>query len=405
VNAPTGPLAGVRVVELAGIGPAPFAAMVLADLGADVVRIDRPAPIAGPARAADSAPTADRPPAPELPPAGPHPDLVNRGRRSLALDLKSADGRAVALDLVARADVLIEGFRPGVMERLGLGPQPCLEVNPRLVYGRMTGWGQDGPQAPYAGHDIDYIAVTGALHAIGPADGPPVPPLNLLGDLGGGAMVLVSGVLAALLAVGRGAPGQVVDAAVVDGTALLTTFVHALRAQGLWSGDRGRNVLDGGAPYYSVYECADGRYLAVGALEPAFYAELVARTGLPPTPDTDAAGRADPARWAAGRAQWAELFRTHTRDEWCMLLECTDACVAPVLDWDEAPEHAHLAARQTFVDHAGARQPSPAPRFSATPARLRLPPPHPGQHTDEVLAELGRTPEDVRRLRADGAVG
>jgi alpha-methylacyl-CoA racemase len=388
-SASAGPLSGVRVVEVAGIGPAPFAAMVLADLGADVVRLDRPTP-------AGAAPAAA---------AGPHPDLVNRGRRSLAVDLKSEDGRVVALDLVAAADVLLEGFRPGVMERLGLGPEPCLAANPRLVYGRMTGWGQDGPQAAHAGHDIDYIAVTGALHAIGAADGAPVPPLNLLGDLGGGAMVLVSGVLAALLAVGRGAPGQVVDAAVADGTALLTTFVHALRAQGLWSGDRGRNVLDGGAPYYGVYECSDGRYLAVGALEPAFYAELVERSGLRPTADTDPAGRTDPSRWAAGRSQWAELFRTRSRDEWCALLERSDACVAPVLDWDEAPAHPQLAARGTFVEHAGALQPAPAPRFSATPAALGLPPPHPGQHTDEVLAELGRTREDVLRLHASGAVG
>ena len=382
---PVGPLSGVRVVELAGIGPAPFAAMVLADLGADVVRVDRP--------------TA------EVEPSGlPHRDLVNRGRRSIALDLKSAGGRAVALDLVAGADVLVEGFRPGVMERLGLGPRPCLAANPRLVYGRMTGWGQDGPQAPYAGHDIDYIAVTGALAAIGPADGPPTPPLNLLGDLGGGSMVLVSGLLAALLAVARGAPGQVVDAAVVDGTALLTTFVHSLRAQGLWSGPRGRNVLDGGAPYYRAYECSDGRYLAVGALEPAFYAELVRRTGLQPTDATAPRTREDPAHWADAEQEWAALFATRPRDDWCRLLEASDACVAPVLGWDEAPRHPHLSARETFVHHGGRLQPAPAPRFSGTPAGLGLPPPHPGQHTDEVLRELGRTAEDVARLRADGAV-
>jgi len=376
-----GPLSGLRVVELAGIGPAPFAAMVLADLGADVVRVDRPA------SARDA-----------------HRDLVNRGRRSIAVDLKCAGGRTVALDLAAGADVLIEGFRPGVMERLGLGPEPCLEANPRLVYGRMTGWGQDGPQAQHAGHDIDFIAVTGALNAIGPADGAPAPPLNLLGDLGGGAMVLVSGILAALLAVARGAPGQVVDAAVVDGTALLTTFVHALRAQGLWSGTRGHNVLDGGAPYYGVYECADGRYLAVGALEPGFYAELLERTGLRPTDDTAPQTRADPARWAAGRRQWAALFATRPRDEWCRMLAASDACVAPVLSWDEAPAHPQLSARRTFVHHDDRLQPAPAPRFSGTPAQLRLPPPRPGEHTDEVLRELGRTPDDVARLRADGAV-
>jgi alpha-methylacyl-CoA racemase len=231
-----------------------------------------------------------------------------------------------------------------------------------------------------------------------------VPPLNLLGDLGGGAMVLVSGVLAALLAVGRGAPGQVVDAAVVDGTALLTTFVRGLRAQGLWHGGRGRNVLDGGAPYYGVYECSDGRYVAVGALEPAFYDELVRRSGLPATPATDPATRSDPSRWAAGRREWAALFATRSRDDWCRLLEASDACVAPVLDWDEAPEHPHLAARGTFVEHEGALHPAPAPRFSATPVALRRPPPHPGQHTDDVLAELGRLPEDIVRLRRAGVV-
>jgi alpha-methylacyl-CoA racemase len=380
-----GPLSGVRVVELAGIGPTPFAAMVLADLGADVVRVDRPA-------------TSPRPD------ARPHPDLVNRGRRSIAVDLKSAEGREIVLDLVRRADVLVEGFRPGVTERLGLGPQECLSVNPSLVYGRMTGWGQHGPHAGYAGHDIDYVALTGALEAIGPAEGPPVPPLNMLGDLGGGAMVLVSGVLAALLAVSRGAPGQVVDAAVVDGTALLTTFVHALRAQGLWSGSRGHNVLDGGAPYYGVYECADGRFLAVGALEPAFYAELVRRSGIEPTPDTDPVTRTDPRRWAAGRREWERLFATRTRDEWCRLLEGSDACVAPVLNWDEAPVHPHLTARDTYVDHGGVVQPAPAPRFSATPAALHRPPPHPGQHTDEVLRELGRSLDDVKGLRRSGAV-
>lgn len=379
-SASAGPLAGTRVVEMAGIGPCPFAAMVLADLGADVVRVDRPGGSTD-ERGAWSAPDDGQP-------LAPHPDLVNRGRRSIALDLKQPAARDAVRGLVAGADVLLEGFRPGVMERLGLGPQQCLEANPRLVYGRMTGWGQDGPQSTYAGHDIDYIAVTGALEAIGRPDDRPVPPLNLLGDLGGGAMVLVAGVLSALLHVARGGPGQVVDAAIVDGTALLTTFVHALRRQGLWEGGRGQNLLDGGAPFYDVYQCADGGHLAVGALEPQFYAELVRRSGIEVSAGIDPASRLDPGHWPRARAAWAELFATRPRDEWCRLLERSDACVAPVLTWDEAPDHEHLRARRTFVESNGAAQPAPAPRFSATPARLDRPPPHPGQHTAELLAEL-----------------
>ncbi|GAA4579737.1 CaiB/BaiF CoA-transferase family protein [Micromonospora coerulea] len=382
-HAPVGPLAGVRVIELAGIGPGPFAAMMLADLGADVIRVDRTAP-AG---------------------FGSLPgDLLNRNRRSLAVDLKSPAGREVVLALVERADALLEGFRPGVAERLGLGPDDCLAVNPRLVYGRMTGWGQQGPLAPTAGHDIDYLALTGALHGIGRAGERPVPPMNLLGDFGGGGMMLALGVLAALHAVRGGAPGQVVDAAIVDGVSVLATQVHALRQIGMWQDPRGVNLLDGGAPFYDTYECADGRYLAVGALEPQFYAELVRLTGFPLPGDEDL-DRTDPANWPALRAAWGRLFRTRSRDEWAQLLAGSDACAAPVLDWREAPEHPHLAARGVFVTHDGVTQPAPAPRFSGTPTSVRRPPPQPGEHTDELLAEAGFDAERVAALRAAGAIG
>ncbi|OKI61285.1 CaiB/BaiF CoA transferase family protein [Micromonospora sp. CB01531] len=377
-----GPLAGVRVIELAGIGPGPFAAMMLADLGADVVRVDRATPDGFGSMSGD---------------------LLTRNRRSLAVDLKSAEGREVVLALVAGAEALLEGFRPGVTERLGLGPDDCLAVNPRLVYGRMTGWGQDGPLAHTAGHDIDYLALTGALHGIGRAGERPVPPMNLLGDFGGGGMMLALGVVAALYAVRAGAPGQVVDAAIVDGVSVLATQIHALRAAGRWQGRRGVNLLDGGAPFYDTYECADGRYLAVGALEPRFYDELVRRTGFPLAGD-EAPDRSDPANWPALRTAWARLFRTRTRDEWTELLAGSDACVAPVLDWTEAPEHPHLAARGVFVDHDGITQPAPAPRFSATPTAVRRPPPRPGEHTDELLAEAGFDPDRIAALRAAGRV-
>ncbi|MER6593000.1 CaiB/BaiF CoA-transferase family protein, partial [Micromonospora purpureochromogenes] len=297
-TAPVGPLTGVRVVELAGIGPGPFTAMMLADLGADVVRVDRTTP------------------------AGllsPPEDLLNRNRRSVAVDLKSDAGREVVLALVRDADALVEGYRPGVTERLGLGPRECLAVNPRLVYGRMTGWGQDGPYAHTAGHDIDYLALTGALHGIGRAGERPVPPMNLLGDFGGGGMMLALGIVAALYAVRAGAPGQVVDAAIVDGVSVLSTQIHALRQLGMWQDPRGVNLLDGGAPFYDTYECADGRHLAVGALEPRFYDELVRLTGFPLAGD-EALDRHDPANWPALREAWARLFRTRTRDEWAELL-------------------------------------------------------------------------------------
>ncbi len=379
---PSGPLVGVRVVELAGIGPGPFAAMMLADMGADVIRVDR---------AVDVRPEGF---------GSPHPDLLSRGRRSIGVDLKNAAGRDLALSLIGRSDVLIEGFRPGVTERLGLGPDDCMKINPSLVYGRMTGWGQHGPLASYAGHDIDYIAITGALHGIGRAGAAPVPPINLLGDFGGGGMFLAFGVVCALLSTRAGGPGQVVDAAIVDGVAALTTAIHGLRLRGLWRDERGVNLLDGGAPFYDTYECADGKYVAVGALEPRFYEELVRLTGSSGHPHS----RYDLSTWTASRDEWTALFRTRTRDEWSELLSHSDACVAPVLDWAEASAHPHMAARESFTSHDGVTQPAPAPRFSATPGAIQRPPAHPGEHTDEVLRSLGHGDDAIAALRAGGAV-
>ncbi|MEV7867910.1 CaiB/BaiF CoA-transferase family protein [Streptomyces sp. NPDC088124] len=361
-----GPLTGVRVVELAGIGPGPFAAMTLADLGADVVRVDRPG---GAGLGID-----------------PAYDLTNRNKRSVLIDLKAEDGPARVLDLVERADILIEGYRPGVAERLGIGPEECHRRNPRLVYGRMTGWGQEGPLADRAGHDIGYIAVSGALSMIGKAEEPPALPANLLGDYAGGALYLVIGVLAALQhARTPDGAGQVVDAAIVDGTAHLTTMIHAMMGAGGWQDRRGANLLDGGSPFYGSYETSDGGYMAVGALEKRFYNEFVELLGLAgEIPD-----RRDFARWDELRDAVAARFRTRTRREWTAVFAGSDACVAPVLSLREAPGHPHLAARGTFTDHAGLVQPSPAPRFSATPGSVRRPPAHPGAHSAEVARDWG----------------
>ncbi len=378
-----GPLAGVKVVEVAGIGPGPFCAMMLADLGADVVRVDR----------ASGSMVGN--------PATPPADLLNRGRRSVAVDLKHPDGVATVLDLVERADALIEGFRPGVMERLGLGPDVCTERNARLVYGRMTGWGQDGPYASAAGHDINYIALAGALDPIGRRGGPPVPPLNLVGDFGGGGMLLALGVCAALVEAGRSGQGQVIDAAMVDGSAVLTTMFHSLRAMGIWDDERGTNLLDSGAHFYDAYETADGRYVSIGSIEPQFYAELLRLTGLE---GQDLPWQHDKARWPELKERLAAIFATKTRDEWCELMEGTDVCFAPVLSLAEAPEHPHNVARGTFCEVAGIVQPAPAPRFSRTPAEVAGPPPHAGQHTDEVLAEWGVPAERVAERRASGAL-
>ncbi len=359
----SGPLAGLRVLELAGIGAVPFAGMLLADLGADVVRVDRPG---GPALAA----------------VPPERDLLGRGKRSVLLDLKNAGDVTTVLELATRAGLVVEGMRPGVAERLGVGPEACLARNRRLVYGRLTGWGQDGPEAGSAGHDIDYVAVSGALGASAPADGPPKPALNLLGDFAGGAYCVV-GLLAALHESRRSGRGQVVDAAMVDSTAHLTTMFHGLLAAGTWVDRPESNLLDGGAPFYGTYRTADDRWMAVGALEPAFYDELTGRLGIPP----DEAARTDPARWPALRERIATAFATRTRDEWTAVFAGTDACVAPVLSLTEATTQSHLAARGTFVDHDGVLQPAPAPRFSRTPTMLDRPPPAVGQDTEAVLAD------------------
>ena len=338
-----GPLNGLKVVEMAGIGPGPFCAMMLTDLGADVVRIV--------------------PPGTELDPN----DVLSRGRTMLPLDLHEPACVEAVLTIVARADVLIESFRPGVMERMGLGPDICLAHQPRLVYGRMTGWGQSGPLSCAAGHDINYIAISGALHAIGRSDTGPVPPLNYVGDFGGGAMLLAVGLLSALFETARSGHGQVIDAAISDGAALMSAMMYGMKAAGNWSNQLGENMLDGGAFFYDTYPCADGRFVAVGAIEPQFYALLRERCGIANDPAFDA--QMDRDAWPLLKLRLAEVFRTRTRDEWCKLLEGSDACFAPVLDWDDAPQHPHNQARQTFCKLDGVLQPAPAPRFSRTPAR------------------------------------
>lgn len=337
-----GPLSGLRVVEFAGIGPGPFCAMVLSDLGAEVVRVARPGA------------TPDR------------TDVLARGRLLVELDLRAQGTTEQALQLLERADVLIEGFRPGVMERLGLGPKICHARNQRLVYGRMTGWGQSGPLSQAAGHDINYLAISGALHAIGRAGQPPVVPLNYVADFGGGGMLLAMGLLSALYETGRSGLGQVVDAAMTDGAALLSAMMYGFRAAGQWTNGREENMLDGGAFFYSTYECADGRFVAIGPIEPQFYAAFLDRCGL--IGDPDFAYQMDKASWPARKRRLTEVFRTRTRDQWCELLEGSDACFAPVLDWDDAPRHGHNVARRTFVTLDGVVQPAPAPRFDRTPA-------------------------------------
>jgi alpha-methylacyl-CoA racemase len=380
-----GPLQGLRVIEMVGIGPCPFAAMMLADMGADVIRIDRK-------------PDPDAPnPYPTL---GTKYDVMARGRRSLALDLKDPRARALLLDLVAKADALVEGFRPGVMERLGLGPDACTARNPKLVYGRITGWGQTGPLAQAAGHDLNYVALSGMLHAMGDADRPPSPPLNLVGDFGGGGMMLAFGIVCAMLEAKTSGRGQVVDAAMTDGAALLGAMMYGLRADGSWSAARGANLLDGGAPFYATYACADGRFIAVGAIEPQFYAQLLALTGAA---DPAFARQRRQEDWPALKAKFAALFATRTRDAWCALLEGTDVCFAPVLDMDEAPRHPHNAARATFVDVDGVTQPAPAPRFSRTPGQAGTVA-APGQDGPAILADWGWTGDAIATLRRDNIV-
>lgn len=378
-----GPLAGIKIVELVGIGPGPFACMLLADLGADVIRVDRAQNVAG----------GD----PESPP----PDLLARGRRSIGVDLKSPAGVETVLRLVDQADVLIEGFRPGVMERLGLGPDVCAKRNPKLVYGRMTGWGQEGPLASAAGHDINYISLTGALHTIGRHGQAPVPPLNLVGDFGGGTMYLIMGVLAALVERQSSGKGQVVDTAMTDGSASLMTIFYGLKHLGFWKDERGVNMLDTGAHFYDVYETKDGKFVSIGSIEPQFYALLLKHTGL--------AGETLPAQfdrdqWPALKEKVAGIIRTKTRDEWCAIMENTDVCFAPVLSMSEAPSHPHNVARGTFTEVKGVVQPAPAPRFSRTPGAIQCPPAHPGQHTDEALADWGFSAADIAKLRESNAI-
>jgi alpha-methylacyl-CoA racemase len=379
----SGPLHGFKIIEFAGIGPGPLCGMLFSDLGAEVIRIDRP-PVGNAA----------------MPEADPR-ELVSRGRKSIVVDLKNPDGIAVVKRLLAGADALFEGFRPGVMERLGLGPEICKGLNPKLVYGRITGWGQAGPLAKAAGHDINYIALTGALHAIGGVAGGPVPPLNLVGDYGGGALYLALGMACALLEAQRSGRGQVVDAAIVDGASSIMTAIYMLRAQGEWSDNRADNLIDSGTPWYDVYETADGKYISIGALEPQFYQILLEKIGLA---DAQLPARQDRANWPALRARFTARFKELTRDAWCALLEGTDACFAPVLSMEEAGSHPHIRARSTFIDFDGIAQPAPAPRFSRTVARIQSGPPGWGAHGLPILREAGFSVKEIQDALTSGAV-
>jgi alpha-methylacyl-CoA racemase len=378
-----GPLDGVKVVELQGVGPGPFAGMVLADYGADVVRIDRP-----------GGASAGRPPV---------TDVLARGRRSVAVDLKRPEGVEVVLRIVESADALIEPFRPGVAERLGLGPDVCLARNPRLVYCRMTGWGQDGPYRDKAGHDINYISLNGILDLVGPKGGPPVPPLNLVGDFGGGGMLLALGLVTGIVHARATGEGQVVDVAMQDGSALLAAMIHQIRAFGGWTPGRGMNTLDGGAPYYGVFETADGGYMSVGAMEPQFYEQLIEGLDLVDDPIVQG-GRDDRERWPALRARIAEVFLSRTRDEWTKVFEQRDACTTPVLSLDEAMHEPQVEARGTYIERFGVVQPAPAPRFQSTPAQVAGEPPEAGRHTREVLAGYGFDESEIGSLLDVGAV-
>jgi alpha-methylacyl-CoA racemase len=383
----SGPLSGIKIIELAGIGPSPYTNMMLADAGAQVIRLERAAPGAAERAAAQK---------------GPYWDLLNRSRPSVGIDLKNPDALELVLGLVEQADGLTEGFRPGVTERMGLGPEACWARNKALVYGRMTGWGQDGPMAMAAGHDIDYIGLGGALWSIGRSDSPPVPPLNLVGDFGGGGLLLAFGMLAAILEAKRSGLGQVVDAAMVDGAASLMTMMYSFHTFGIWNEERGANMLDTGAPFYEVYETADGKYFAVGGIEAKFYAELIEGMGL--TGDPDLPGQMERDKWPLMKERFAAVFATKTRDEWTAIFDGTDACAVPVLSPWEAHEHPHNAARSTFVEVDGVVQPAPAPRFSRTPSAVNRPPSPPGADTDSGLAEWGIDEGTIAKLRESGAL-
>ena len=371
-----GPLTGLKVVEFAGIGPGPFCGMLLSDLGADVVRIDRKGGRGG-------APS----------------DVTARGRRSVALDLKTPAAIEACLKLMEQADVVFEGFRPGVMERLGLGPDVALKRNPKLVFGRMTGWGQTGPYANAAGHDMNYIAITGALHAIGTAD-KPVPPLNLVGDFGGGALYLAFGLLAGVIQARESGKGQVIDCAMSDGAASLMAMFYGFKAAGAWKEERRHNLLDGGAHFYDTYQCADGKWISIGSIEPQFYALLLEKTGIT---DPEFASQMDRSKWPQLREKLAAAIAGKTQGEWCAIMDATDVCFAPVLDLDEAPKHPHNAARQTFVEVAGVMQPAPAPRFSVTPGAIQSPPPAIGAHDREALADWGFSSGEIDALTGAAA--
>jgi alpha-methylacyl-CoA racemase len=379
-----GVLSGYKIIEFAGIGPAPMCAMLLSDMGAEVLRIDR---------------TED---ANLGIPTDAKYGVLNRGRRSVALDLKRKEGAEVALKLIAKADALIEGFRPGVMERLGLGPDVCMARNPRLVFGRMTGWGQEGPLAHAAGHDINYIALTGALHSIGRKGEAPVPPLNLVGDFGGGGVYLALGVVAGILEAQKSGKGQVIDVAMIDGASSLMAAIYGLRAAGRWTDVRGENILDTGAHYYDVYETSDGKYISIGSIEPKFYAELLRLSGLQ---QEELPRQNDRGAWPALKDRVAKIFKTKTRDEWCKIMEGSEVCFAPVLSMQEAPNHPHNRRRGTFVEVDGVVQPAPAPRFSRTPSGIQRPPATPGEHTDEALREWGFSAAELSQLRGSGAIG
>ncbi len=376
----SGPLAGVRIVEFVGVGPGPFAAMWFADMGAEVVRIDRPGQRWNQTRG----------------------DVLNRGRRSMALDLKKEGAVEVALRMIESADVLLEGFRPGVMERLGLGPRECLARNPRLIYGRITGWGQDGPRKMQAGHDINYVAATGLLGTVGTAEHGPVPPLNLVGDFGGGGMMLVAGVLAALVERSGSGQGQVVDAAMSEGASLLGGMIWAYHNKGLWAEERESNIFDGGAPYYRCYQCRDGEYVALGAIEEAFWQEFLDLCGI--DDELVKSSRKDRGKWPEVRARLEQIFLTRDAAEWCAMTEGSDACLSMVLGFDDAAKDPHAIARGAFVEVAGATQPAPAPRFERTPGRVSAPPPFVGEHTRGVLADFGFSTEEIELLEAAGTV-
>jgi len=375
-----GPLKGVKIIEFGGIGPGPFCAMMLSDMGADVIRIERKG---------------------QLSLTEPKYDVMMRNRRSVGIDLRKPEGVAAVLKMIARVDALQEGFRPGVMEKLGLGPDICLEINPALIYGRMTGWGQEGPLARAAGHDINYISLTGALHTFGRKGQKPVAPLNLVGDFGGGGMLLAFGMVCALFEAQKSGQGQVVDAAMVDGSATLMAMIYGLRAAGLWADERGVNLLDGGAHFYDTYETADGKYISVGAIEPQFYQLLLQHAGIE---DPEFNDQLDQKKWPQLKEKITEIFKTKSREEWCRIMEGTDICFAPVLSLDEAPDHPHNRERKTFVEVEGVIQPAPTPRFSQTLPEMQSPPPKPGEHTKAVLGEFGFSGDEIDSLVAAGVI-